>query len=218
MYSYLEEFYSQICHIDVLQFFNNYKNASKIHKELTESIGCYKAAVDIMSLNSSEERLVLIIGDGKFARTGSIFSHMSKWTCISIDPEMDINWFDGYKDYKASTGKPIRRLQCIRSTIEDAKFDYAKSVNFEKFILVFPHSHAKIKSSVQKFASVFGGDTPFDMVNMPCCVEVPSSLRTRKFLRDHNYISYCDTNVLSPKNTVHCWKNLTSNILKEKTK
>jgi hypothetical protein len=216
MNSYLDEFYNLACHVDVLQFFNNYKRTAKIHKELTESIGCYKAAIDMMKLDSNEERLVIVIGDGKFPRTASIFAHMTKWTCISIDPQLDIEWFNKYSSYKASVGQNIRRLECINSTIEDAKIDSDKLKNFQKFLVVFPHSHAKIKSSVTKLGSLFGEETTFDMINMPCCVEVPSNFRAQKFVKYNEYISYCDTNVISPKNTVHCWKNLTSNILTRK--
>lgn len=216
MNSYLEEFYNLACHIDVLQFFNNYKRTSKIHKELTESIGCYKAAVEMMNLDVSQERLVFIIGDGKFARTASVFAHMTKWTCVSIDPQLDIEWFNKYSLYKNSVGQNIRRLECINSKIEDANIDYEKFKNFDNILLVFPHSHATIKSSVAKLSTIFTEDRTFDMINMPCCVEVPSNFRAQRFVKYSEYMSYCDTNVISPKNTVHCWKNLTANILMRK--
>lgn len=226
MNSYLQDFYNQICHVDVLQAFNNYKNINKIHKELTESIGCFNAATQVLHLNPQEERLVFVVGDGKYPRTATMLSFRTRWTCISVDPELDTVWFDYFCNYKANLNQNVKRLQVIKSKIEDVYNIYSqlpsdsiqKFRDFKKFLVVLPHSHAKIEATLKEFAKFFGEETETAMVSLPCCVSTPPQYKTLEFINKNGYVGYTDMNVISPKNHFDCWENISYNDVRKKRK
>lgn len=226
MNSYLVDFYSQICHIDVLQAFNNYKNIKKIHKELTESIGCFSAATEVLELDPAEERLVFVVGGGKYPRTATMLSFRTRWTCVSIDPELDTVWFDYFCNYKDNLNQKVKRLQIIKSKIEDVYNIFSqlppdsiqKFRDFKKFLVVLPHSHAKIEATLGEFSKFFGEETETAMISLPCCVATPPQYKTREFINRNGYVGYTDMNVISPKNHFDCWENISYNDVRKKRK
>lgn len=220
MNKYLEDFYSQICHIDVLQAFNNYKNIKKIHKELTESIGCL-SATEVLELDPAEERLVFVVGDGKYPRTATMLSFRTRWTCVSVDPELDIGWFEKFKAYKESLNQHVKRLQLVNDRVENlynslSQESIQKFRDFKKFLVVLPHSHAKIEASLKEFSKFFGEETETAMVSLPCCVPTPPQYKTREFINRNGYVGYTDMNVISTKNHFDCWENISYLSLRKK--
>lgn len=225
MNTYLEDFYSQICHVDVLQAFNNYKNINKIHKELTESIGCFNSATQVLHLDPQEERLVFVVGDGKYPRTATMLSFRTRWTCISVDPELDILWFYRFKSYKESLNQHVKRLHLVKSCVENLYDFYQhdleliqKFLDFKKFLVVLPHSHAKIEATLKEFAKFFGEEQETAMVSLPCCVSTPPQYKTLEFINKNGYVGYTDMNVISPKNHFDCWENISYNDVRKKRK
>lgn len=223
MNSYLQDFYSQICHIDVLQAFNNYKNIKKIHKELTESIGCLNAATEVLKLDPQEERLVFVVGDGKYPRTATMLSFRTKWTCVSVDPELDLKWFFKFQSYKESLNQHIKRLHLVNACVENLyNFYYLdqesiqKFRDFKKFLVVLPHSHAKIESTLKEFSKFFGEEQETAMVSLPCCVSTPPQYKTLQFINNNGYVGYTDMNVISTKNHFDCWENISYLNLRKK--
>lgn len=220
MNSYLVDFYSQICHIDVLQAFNNYKNIKKIHKELTESIGCLEAS-EVLGLDPAEERLVFVVGDGKYPRTATMLSFRTRWTCVSIDPELNTDWFDKWSSYKALLGQDVKRLLCVKDKVENLYDSLSgesiqKFRDFKKFLVVLPHSHAKIEATLREFSKFFGEETETAMISLPCCVATPPQYKTREFIKNNGYVGYTDMNVISPKNHFDCWENISYLNLRKK--
>lgn len=225
MNSYLQDFYSQICHVDVLQAFNNYKNINKIHKELTESIGCFNSATQVLHLDPQEERLVFVVGDGKYPRTATMLSFRTRWTCISVDPELDIGWFYRFTSYKESLNQHVKRLHLVKSCVENLYDFYQHDLeliqkfrDFKKFLVVLPHSHAKIEATLKEFAKFFGEETETAMVSLPCCVSTPPQYKTLEFINKNGYVGYTDMNVISPKNHFDCWENISYNDVRKKRK
>lgn len=221
MNKYLEDFYSQICHIDVLQAFNNYKGIKKIHKELTESIGCFSAATEVLQLDPAEERLVFVVGDGKYPRTATMLSFRTRWTCVSVDPELDLGWFKKFKDYKESLNQQVKRLELVSDLVENlhnslSQESIQKFRDFKKFLVVLPHSHATIKSTLQEFSKIFGEEQETAMVSLPCCVSTPPQYKTLEFINKNGYVGYTDMNVISPKNHFDCWENISYLNLRKK--
>ncbi len=214
MNTYLEEFYNLNCHIDVLQVFNNYKKIKNIHKEITESYSCYKCLVDVLKIDDQSKTKVYVVGDGKYPRTGSMLSFRTKWDIESIDPEANVEWFKIWTDYKARLNQNVFRLQIHKSTIEEAKIE--KSDGFDNFVVVMPHSHATIKSTLTALAKVYGPDQKFTLVNMPCCISVPSGVQTLEFVKNNGFFVYSDNKVMSPKNMFYCWKNICLNDMVKK--
>lgn len=220
MNSYLVDFYSQICHIDVLQAFNNYKNIKKIHKELTESIGCLEAA-KVLGLDPAEERLVFVVGDGKYPRTATMLSFRTRWTCVSVDPDLDTVWFEKFKAYKESLNQQVKRLQLVSDRVENLYDSLSgesiqKFRDFKKFLVVLPHSHAKIEATLKEFSRFFGEETETAMISLPCCVATPPQYKTREFINRNGYVGYTDMNVISPKNHFDCWENISYNDVRKK--
>lgn len=225
MNSYLQDFYSQICHVDVLQAFNNYKNINKIHKELTESIGCFNSATQVLHLDPQEERLVFVVGDGKYPRTATMLSFRTRWTCVSVDPELDLKWFFKFQSYKESLNQHIKRLRLVNACVENLyNFYYLdqesiqKFRDFKKFLVVLPHSHAKIEATLKEFSKFFGEEQETAMVSLPCCVSTPPQYKTLEFINKNGYVGYTDMNVISPKNHFDCWENISYNDVRKKRK
>lgn len=201
MNPYLEELLiNSNCAPDVLPFFGNYKNTKIRNKEITESMGCYVAVRDFSGFNVKDpEVLCFVVGDGSYPRTASIIAHMTSFDVISIDPEMNIDWFLKHKQYKASLDRPVRRLEVFKAKIEDCKMAW----DAKKFLLVLPHSHANLKTCLQVI------DHPCTVVNLPCCVRFPNQLTYPKCAHKFGYINYEDPNIMSGKRKIHIWKNLT---------
>lgn len=175
--SYLERFLRFKCSPDLLllKLFPNIK-------EITESFGLYDAVVNHHKhFNRNDNVNVVVVGDGSTPRTAATFAFMSRWKCLSIDPNFrKEDW-------------PIDRLKCYKSRIQDLQeFNFGSTPT----VLVLPHTHVIIQECLKKIKAV-----NLSVVAMECCMP----LRIKEVPPD---IEYVDKQILSPKNTIRIWKGI----------
>lgn len=196
---YLLRFFNSNSLADIAPVFDNYKSVRYRNKEITESMGCLRA-IDFTDFDPKDlEVECFIIGDGTRARTGFIFAYFTSWWVTSIDPLLDMNWFNKYYIFKRDEGHTVRRLSLCDTTVED----FSSPINFgKKTLLVLPHSHADISACLTKFR------VPVSIISLPCCTKTPSRLRGPEAVENHNYITYQDRHIITSKSDIHIWKDL----------
>lgn len=207
MNPYLEDFYNTNCSPDVLPFFGNYKEGKTRNKEISESWGCFVAVRDFSGIDIKSENVLCVVpGDGQYPRTGSILAYMTSFNVVSIDPEMNMEFWNTHREYKEKLNRSIKRLDCYKTKVEEFRSVMTRVADtYEKVILVLPHSHANLKTCL----SVIG--VPCTVINLPCCVQFPNQLTYPWAVRKLGYQSYEDPNILSGKRKVHIWKGITAN-------
>ena len=120
----------------------------------------------------------IVVGDGTRPRTAALFAYLTKWTCISIDPELKEGKNDG----------AMERVFPIKSRVEDVtptEFD-------SSLVIILPHSHAKIEDCLQLTSK----QKRF-IITLPCCVSHHLDMPIRKI--------YQDKYIWSPKKEITIW-------------
>jgi hypothetical protein len=183
---YIEEFVRLNCSPDFLAY-NLFPNA----KEITESFACYDAVRQHVwtEISPSDPTIIFFaVGDGHVPRTGATFAMRTKWTCISIDPELRF----GKKDY--SPYPNINRLYTYKDKVENITEPFTDLSN-RIVVIGLVHSHA----DVEKTYDVLKGRQTY-IVSIPCCVK-------------HNTIhgkmpniECVDDAIWSTKNVIKIWK------------
>ena len=159
-------------------------------KEITESMAGYRAVSQGLQLSPGDkDTLLLCVGDGKYPRTGVLCAHMSRWTCISIDPAMK-----KIESKINSIVHNVERLNCYPRRIEN--LGKIKANPDKRFVILHVHSHAKLSNSL--LALKLHENQRVDIVSMPCCE--PDDLGIAPD------ITYCDHGILSPQRTVNIYK------------
>jgi len=157
-------------------YFGLFPNA----KEITESFGAYSAIRDHCPWAFDDSSVtVLCVGDGHTPRTAATFAFRSHWNCISVDPVLRLK----------IKYRMITRLKCLKQKVEDIE-----PIISDKIIIVAVHSHAKLQDALDRCVC-----KEAFIVAIPCCF--PQELDDRE-----PDISYVDESILSPKNTVLCWR------------
>lgn len=188
---------------DVIPAFANYVQVKDRDKEISESMACLAALQGFFNQKEIEGSKVLVVGDGKFPRTGMVISHFTPATVESIDPLLDINWWERYKEYKKNgEGRNVNRIQLHSKKFEDFDLSTTKEKNV---FLILPHSHAPFYDTVKKLNNA--GIEP-SIISMPCCVNIPEQI-----IEASNPAIFVDKNILSPKNKIYIWKKL--NVIKK---
>lgn len=157
-----------------------FKSTCNPSKEITESVGAYKAVQNnFSSILYDKDTSIVVVGDGTTPRTASIFYNNSPAKIYSIDPEMR---------------KPkIRfdsRLSIIKAKIEEV------NIKANTAIIVCVHSHAPIKAILSNINA-----KKKYLVEIPCCFPY-------KGINCEYVDSYVDFNIISPRNTVNIYHNL----------
>ncbi len=183
---YIDEFLHLKCRDDLLKtgWFNN-------AKEITESMAVFKAYFKYF-YEKVNNPIIIVIGDGVFPRTASLFAFRTPYWIVSIDPLLKIDNEIKYFDFPY-------RLWGIKSKIENININYSQIFTlpsyFENCILIFCHSHASIKQSILTLKSLY---KHFYIISMPCCV--PDDLPILPFK------NYEDYGVFSPKRRINLYK------------
>lgn len=198
---YISHFFSQKCAHDLLPFFIGCKR--RAGKEVTESFGMFHACDDI-DLNDC---IVISHGDGKLPRTGAVFAFMSRAEVHSVDPELDLNWFE------VELPKHFGGLRPRRMTLHK---DYGHKVKIDcqgkHCILIGTHSHCHLKDAV----TIPFNYSKLTVIQCPCCVNIPDKFLTRYFTERTGFNYYKDSNIWSPKNEIYIWKDFNLEYLKPK--
>lgn len=160
-----------------------FKSARNPLKEITESVGAYKAVKDhFKSLLFNKDTTIVAVGDGTKPRTASIFWAESPCQVYSIDPRLSI---------KSKIYYPFRdRLTIYKSKMEDVK------IEANKVIVVSVHGHASLESILHNITA-----KEMHMVEIPCCFPF-------KNVPCQKIESYVDHSILSEKNYVNVYFNV----------
>jgi len=128
--------------IDMLRL-NLFPNA----KEITESMGGFNSIKHFPIRRDDPNINIVVVGDGHKPRTAALCAFMSKWNCVSIDPEL------------RRTEYPIKRLTCYKSKIEDLKLEFDSPT-----VLLLVHSHAPSLPCIENIKA------PIKYISsIPCC-------------------------------------------------
>ncbi len=179
---YLETFLKLRCSPDFLlwKLFPNIK-------EVTESFGMFEAvAQNFPKLEFRDPNVtIVVVGDGGTPRTAVTFACRTKWSTISVDPELsNKHW-----------GDKVKRLKCYKDKIENISIEIPED---HFCIVIFPHSHVKIDDSLP---SIKAGPLGLGVVACPCCV--PLYIKGQP-----HHIEYDDHRMHTPKNLVKIWKEV----------
>lgn len=199
MRGHINRFFSLKCGPDILPFFQN-SHPERVSKELTESFAMWRAAADVLKLDNQETIIAIVVGDGVRPRTASLLAHVTQWNCFSIDPQMDMAWFNQYAQERVQLNVPLQRLHPFAMKAADLKID----CNGFRALVVMPHSHALVEESLK----VPFNYSRLDAISMPCCKQVEPKYLSKDFVMKHDVKTYVDEHVWSPKNTIHVWQNL----------
>ena len=192
--THLDHFLSSKCAADILSL-NTFpqKNAAK---EITESIACLKALFILRKKQNcldDKETIVYIIGDGRKPRTGICAAFFTRLRIVSIDPNMNTSYINYIEE------KEVRNLLCVPKRIEDLSslYDIPDNWRSNNSVLIFPHSHASIQTSLKCLAA---SCKRVDVISLPCC--------KKDDLAQEPNITYVDHGVHSPKNVVNIYENV----------
>lgn len=160
-----------------------FKSACNPLKEITESVGAYKAVKDhFKSLLFNNDTTIIVVGDGTKPRTASIFWSESPCQIYSIDPRLSI---------KSKIYYPFRdRLTIYKSKMEDVK------IKGNNVIVVSVHGHAPLESILHNITA-----KEMHMVEIPCCFPF-------KAVPCQRTESYIDYSIHSEKNLVNIYFNV----------
>lgn len=207
---YVDQFLNSNCCASILPLFSNYRDTNKRNKEISESMACLEAFRLLnkdpnSSINfNSSDTAIFVIGDGIRPRTGMIFAYYTKCQVISIDPLMDMRWWERFLTFKSSERQKPERIHLKKNVVENIDL---KDFDCEKMIIVLPHSHASMSccvSKIREYQSLKKG-IPVRFINLPCCKEIPRDFLQKDFVLSSKMIHYIDENILSPRNSVYIW-------------
>lgn len=170
-------------------------------KEIQETFSLYENIFNIITpldnnINKDNEKIIaFVIGDGVSPRTAGFFSFLTKWSTVSIDPNMRVEQYLN----------KIRRCTVVKSTGEDfIKEDINKYLDyFDYYFIILPHSHMR---NVHIFYNVLK-DKKVWITNMPCCY--PNQCY---YLPINTWLTIKDNNVDSDKNIIHFYNNYLNNL------
>ncbi len=120
-------------------------------KEITESFAMFEASRKLYPdfKHENGDVTLVCVGDGTKPRTAALFAFLTRWNCVSIDPEME------FKD-----DEKIYRLESIKDEIQNIQRHF-----HSKVLVVMPHAHVKLD-----WLKGISGDR-IKYISMPCCIK-----------------------------------------------
>lgn len=190
--SYINSVLSRNCYEELSTLFTKTNNPSK---EISESYGAFHHITRAMDKDNMrmEYFLNLHIGDGSTARTGALFTFMSKSINISIDPLTNLVFMEDWiKRYN------VRNFDAIKDTWQNHIIETSKKIN-----LVLVHSHVNTFDIMVAYPNWY-----YTYVN-PCCMKDKQILTIKQL--EKNDISVViageDLKITSPQRQVFVYRN-----------
>lgn len=198
--SYVNSMLKRHCYSDISPLFSK-TNAPM--KEVSESYGALHHMKNATSTDNlmMDDFLFLHIGDGSTARTGGMFTFMSKSANISIDPQTNLDylseWVEKFKVENFDVHKST--WQDYIPFYKDDKLSYGK----KHLGIVLVHSHVRTIDVMNAFP-----EWKYIYVN-PCCHPNEQFLSTKQI--ENNDIDVViagnDNNILSERKFIIVYKN-----------
>lgn len=190
---YVNSYLSKQCSADLQKLFTLSK---KPLKEISESYGAYKHLVPY--LENSSNVVNLFVGDGSLCMTGILFSFLTKNWSISIDPLINTNKIDKFREEIK-----LKHFTYDKNIFQKTVYIDYLNQNFDYYNIVLVHSHVNVREVVEKFPR-----WKYMYVN-PCYCKNKQTF-TIADLKERNIrvLNYgVDENILSEKNEVIIYKN-----------
>lgn len=189
---YLHHFFSLKCSRDLLPFFQGCK--SRAAKEITESFACYSAAVG--RWGDLNDWAIVVVGDGKRPRTGSVFRLMTKAFHVwSIDPIADMQFWK--QDLPELYGLKIRDMTFAQARAGELHIPCLG----KRTLIVLPHSHCSMDEAIRCLEM----PGQVSVISLPCCKPTPLPFLTERFTDRTGFRSFVDLDVMSPHRTIQMW-------------
>jgi hypothetical protein len=192
---YISQFVRLKCAGDLLNL-GLFPNAKEITESMAARHAVFTHILKPLGLRKDDPNIaVAVIGDGHTPRTGALFAFTTAWRVYSIDLEMRVKYLTSSLQAE-TTWDAVKRLDTWRGDVlktvlgDTAAHDY---------ILVFPHSHAPLKETIERW-KVHDPGCVLHVVSIPCCVK--HELPQLGFV-------YQDYGIWSPCNEVKVWPRLT---------
>lgn len=190
--SYINSVLSRNCYEELSTLFTKCNNPSK---EISESYGAFHHITRTMDKDNMrmEDFLNLHIGDGSTARTGALFTFMSKSENVSIDPLTNFEFMEKWKQRYC-----VRKFEAIKSTWQKNFVVTDKKIN-----IVLVHSHVNTFDIMAAYPNWY-----YAYVN-PCC-QKGKQILTIKQIEKHNIsvvIAGDDLKITSPQRQVFVYRN-----------
>ena len=191
--TYLDAVFSLSCFNDLMRV-----GALSSAKDISESYGALQAIKQHSAAGGSwkdDSVVCLCVGDGSAPRTASLACYLTKWRCVSIDPELKEEWV-------GNEARGVKRLVGFRGTIDDYMSTQERIADAQKLAIICVHSHARFvgPSAVPNIRARFG-DLPTCVVAIPCCPRVCPERDVG--VKPHT--SYYDDCIFSEKRRVEIW-------------
>lgn len=190
--SYINSVLNRNCYEELSSLFAKTGNPSK---EISESYGAYHHITRAMDKDNMrmEDFLNLHIGDGSTARTGALFTFMSKSENISIDPLTNLVFMADWQ-----TKYNVRNFNSIKNTWQNHMIETYKKIN-----LVLVHSHVNTFDIMAAYPRWH-----YAYVN-PCCMKDKQILTIKQI--EKNDISVViagdDLKITSPQRQIFVYRN-----------
>lgn len=155
---------------------------------------------------------VLVVGDGGSPRIAGTCALRTKWTCMSVDPQIadsiDLTKQEALPKWHVN---PIERVLCVPALIQDV--DLAECLeskekeqtmqSFDKLVVVLMHSHVTLRQALQPLVRSKWSGSFLGVVACPCCnwSESQSMIAGRP-----PTVEYVDDCMGTVKNEIRVWR------------
>jgi len=150
-------------------------------KEVTEAIACWRATIkhlrNVVDPGDTGVTAV-VVGDGSTPRLGALLAFLTRWSVVSVDPNMRL---DGR--YEA-----VKRLTLIKGKIESTEFSMRGPA-----VVYFPHAHVDCSKAMGVIDA-----KERHVIAMPCCTELT--------LPKEPVAEYADWGIWSPERVIRVWQ------------
>lgn len=166
-----------------------FKLADKPAKEITES---YAALSNLKKVCRLQDKTILHIGDGAHARTGILFSYMTKSYNISIDPQINHNLVQFLNKWNT------RNFEYQASKFED--FDFI----MDEYIISCVHAHVELEEINNKYPN-------WTYLYSNICCYPEKQTFSRRYMKENNIVEIVDKfdlGIWSDQRNIKIYKNL----------
>ena len=165
---YLDKIFSMNCFPELIQ-----RRVFPSAKDVTEAYAAINAAnrhSELGELLKGVDVLCVCVGDGCSPRTATLAAYLTRWHCLSVDPNLHDEW--------TGAEHGIQRLGCFAQTWEEyarrlvASEGAVVPINSPRaLVLLCVHSHHRFgtgEASIEAVRTALGSP-PTCLVSIPCC-------------------------------------------------
>ncbi len=186
-FKYVDRVLRRNCYEEMMWLFMKASAPSKEVSESYAALSNLSKCCDVSSIDWIQ------IGDGRFSRTSAMFAFMSKSRNISVDPNINTEFIDNWKNKYN-----VRNLEIVKSKFQDADIELGNN----DYGIVCVHSHVSLVEVDKKFPNWKY------LLTIPCCMP-----RAQVFNEEYaanngivEIINRKDYGILSPKRNVIVYK------------